>query len=272
MRELTLKQMQEIELGILKYIRDICDEYNINYYLAYGTLLGAVRHQGFIPWDDDVDIWMPREDFTKFMNVIKENPHPVYELVCFEMDSRFTAPLPKVIDNRTRLCQNYAFIEKVELGVYVDIFILDGVGDDISTANANYNKSMEIYKKWFRADTKMFPPGKKKFGSFLRWVRNLRYKARGIPYFLEKLIQNNSRYSFYDSDYVAALNAGTPDANSALFENKLFGQESELIFENEEFRVPSDYEVILKSCYGNYRELPPEEKRVSHHCYTVNWK
>ena len=120
----NLEQMQKIEFDILKYIKDVCDRNGVIYYLAYGTLIGAVRHSGFIPWDDDIDIHMAREEYFRFVEILKMNPHPYYKLVSRDTDKAFTAPLPKVIDTRINLIQDYGFIEKVTLGPYVDIFIL----------------------------------------------------------------------------------------------------------------------------------------------------
>lgn len=128
MDEFTIQDVQKLEFDILKYIKKVCDENKINYYLAYGTLIGAVRHHGFIPWDDDIDIMMPREDFIKFVESTNKDKHDYFKVVCRENNTNFTAPLPKVIDSRTKLTQHYGFIEKVDLGVYVDIFILDGAG------------------------------------------------------------------------------------------------------------------------------------------------
>ena len=130
MREITVDENKALVLDVLSFIHTKCTENNIHYYLAYGTLLGAVRHGGFIPWDDDVDIFMPYTDYLKFVELMRKDRESRYKLVSYEMDKNFTSPLPKMIDSKTLLVQNYAFIEKVEIGTYVDIFILNGAGNE----------------------------------------------------------------------------------------------------------------------------------------------
>ena len=140
--ELSENKCKELELGVLKFIRDVSEKNGLRYYLTYGTLLGAVRHKGFIPWDDDIDIFMPYEDYLRFIQIENEKPDSRYRLVCRETNNKYTSALAKVIDTKTVLYQNYGFIENVELGLYVDIFVLNGVGDNYETAFKNTAKSL----------------------------------------------------------------------------------------------------------------------------------
>lgn len=87
--QFTLTKVQELEFGILQFIKKVCDENQIRYYLAYGTLIGAVRHKGFIPWDDDIDIMMPRKDYKKLLAILNEQQHPYYKLISADTDKRF---------------------------------------------------------------------------------------------------------------------------------------------------------------------------------------
>lgn len=270
-KEIGLQEMQGIELDILKYFKSVCVEHDLQYFLAYGTLLGAVRHQGFIPWDDDIDVMMPREDYNRLVEILKENRHPYYKLISIETFPNFTAPLPKIIDTRTELIQHYDFIEKVKLGVYIDIFILDGAADDYETAIKRYHDSYQIYRRWMRADSKLFKPGKSKIYGFLRLIRNIPYKIRGIIYYINKITLYNSQNSFYKTDYVAAFTCGIEDAFVSVYGKDSFGEGCQLRFVDEDFCVPQDYDNILKVRYGNYMELPPESKRKSHHKYTVKY-
>lgn len=271
MSEITIQEVQKLEFEILKYIKDVCDKNNINYYLAYGTLIGAVRHQGFIPWDDDIDIMMPREDFAKFSEVTSKEPHQYYRLVSRENNQNFTAPLPKVVDSRTKLIQNYGLIEKVELGIYVDIFIIDGAGDQEEAAKKHYDESFNLYKKWIRSDTMMFVPQYTKLLSFARWVKYIPEKIMGIYHWLDKIEEHNSSYSFYDKAYVGSLEAGTPHAERNVWPASYFGTDCMLEFNHVNFRVPKQYDAILRSEYGDYMKLPPIEKQNSHHKYQLEW-
>ena len=272
MKQISLHDMQKIEIDILKYFKQLCEEHHLRYYLAYGTLLGAVRHQGFIPWDDDMDVMMPREDYNRLVEIMKEDIHPYYKLISIDTCPEFTAPLPKIIDARTRLIQKYDFIERTELGVYVDIFILDGASNDYNAAIKKYQDGFKIYKKWRRADAKLFKPGKSKVYGILRWVRNIPYKIHGITRYLHDMDNFNCQYSFYKSKYVVSFNSGVEDAEMSVYEKEMFGEDCKLKFENEDFCIPEDYDTVLKMTNGNYMEFPPESKQVSDHKYTASYK
>ena len=274
-KEITLHDMQQIELDLLIYLKNICDEHNLKYYLAYGTLIGAVRHQGFIPWDDDVDVMMPQEDYDKLVKIMRDKPHPYYQLVSTATYPNFTAPLPKIIDTRTVLEQHYDFVERVQLGVYIDIFILNGLTDDIETAKVLRKESLKLYRRWLRADSTLFPPGKSKLYGLARRVRNLPYKLYGITRSVKKLEKNNKKYSFYQSKFTAVLNEGIPKGESpdkSIMPMEWFGKGTELLFEGTKFRAPENYDIILRNIYGDYMKLPPENERKSEHSYTVYWQ
>ena len=272
MRELSNEEIQKIELDILVFIKKICEENNLRYYLAYGTLIGAIRHKGFIPWDDDVDIMMPRKDYLKLIELIKKRDQYRFKLVSIDTDSNFTAPLAKVIDTNTRLVQHYGFIEKVELGVYIDVFLLDGASDNYEEALRYYDEAYNLYTCWSRADTKMFTPSTNKLISFSRWLRNLRFKVKGYPYWLKKLEQHNQKYDFDSCKYVSVLEAGTKGAPRNVWPKSYFENTIDVIFEGVKFKAPKQYDEILKKEYGDYMQLPPKEKRVSHHYSDIYWK
>ena len=124
----TVEELQKIELEILKYIDKVCKENNLTYFLAYGTLIGAIRHKGFIPWDDDVDIQMPRDDYNKLCDILKEE-NGRYKLLDHKEGLGYIYPFAKVIDSNTRLIET-GLTETVNMGVYIDIFPIDGTPND----------------------------------------------------------------------------------------------------------------------------------------------
>lgn len=271
-KEIKLLQMQQMELDILKYLKQICEKNGLKYYLAYGTLIGAVRHKGFIPWDDDMDIMMPRSDYMKLVTILNKEKHPYYKLISIDTEPKFTAPLPKIIDTRTELTQNYGLKERIKLGVYIDIFILDGVGNSFEEAKSTYDKSYELYRKWIKADRKMLVPGENRIISFARWIKHFPYKLRDVSYYVRLLDRNNGSKEFYKNLFVGVLNSGTKIAEKNIWPIEYFGEGELLLFEDTVFRVPKEFDKILKSEYGNYMILPPKEKRYSHHCYTLTWR
>ncbi len=113
---------------MLQEIDKICRHYHIRYYLAGGTLLGAVRHQGFIPWDDDIDIAMPREDYEQFIKIMSHKKHPIYKLLAIECTKGYPYTFAKVVDTRTRLVEEIGK-DLHQMGVFIDIFPIDGMGN-----------------------------------------------------------------------------------------------------------------------------------------------
>ncbi|XBG86293.1 LicD family protein [Enterococcus cecorum] len=137
------------------------------------------RHQDFIPWDDDVDVMIPREDYHKLIKAIEKESHPYYKIISYETNQDFTVPLPKLVDTRTKLVQKYDIVEKVELGIYIDLFIIDGVGDSLEKGYQYYDESLELYKLWKKSALNLFPPKRSKLFGIMRWLKNIYYKCRG---------------------------------------------------------------------------------------------
>ncbi len=264
MRIPNLVEIQKIELDILKFFKAVCEDNKLNYYLAYGTLIGAVRHKGFIPWDDDVDVFMPWEDYLRFVEVMK-NYKGIYKLVSIETNTRFTAPLPKIIDTRTKVVQHFGFVERVELGIYIDIFILTGLGDTRENAILRYNQIDSEVNKWCRADAVVFIPELNKIRSFLRWCKNAPYRVRGIKHYIDRINNLIVDKSFYSSKYVSRGNILSLDYEDNIWLYEEFGEGCDVEFCGELFRAPINYDSILRKCYGDYMKLPPAEKRVSEH-------
>lgn len=270
--KIALEQVQEIEFGVLKYIKEVCEVNGIQYYLAYGTLIGAARHRGFIPWDDDIDIMMPREDYHKLLLILEKKPHPFYKIISVDTDKRFQVPLAKMVDSRTILKQNYDLIEPVPLGVYVDIFLLDGAGDDYNLALKHYDQAFKLYRYWKKSRLKIFPSSMSKIKGLLRWIKNFPFIVRGSRYFMKQLTRHNTTFSYDESKYLATFETGSSDARKCIWEYSVFEPGTFLEFNDVYFQVPKDYDTVLKSEYGDYMVLPPEEKRVSHHSYDLKWR
>lgn len=271
MREIDYKKCQEIELDILLFFRDLCNSNGLTYYLTYGTLIGAIRHEGFIPWDDDIDVFMPREDYLKLVKIMQVQPNKRFKLIAHEVVDDFEATLPKIIDTRTKLTQDYGYKEYSGLGVYIDIFILDGVGDSIEDARSHYKASYASFRRWSRASTKMFISNRNKAKTLLQWIRNIPYKIKGPKYYVEEQSKINQAYSFSECKFVSDMTIGMNCGDDYIWPREIFSNVVLKKFEGHEFAVPSGYDYLLKKVYGDYMILPPKEKQVSHHQYVATW-
>lgn len=262
---LTQEEIKKIELKILENIHSICQNEKINYYLCGGTLLGAIRHKGYIPWDDDIDIFMFEDDYEKFINYMKSQDKYKNLTLKDTNDKEYYYPFAKVVDNTTVAIQND---NNTKQGVWVDVFPLNYLPNDI-------RKSKKTIKKWYMyrsliismtTNLSQVKKNKKFFLKlFLKIYSNFIGKKR-IQKKYNDILSESKNYS--DSKYVACVwpTYGIKEILSAkkIKPKKLYK------FENKKFYGPKDYDYYLKKIYGNYDILPPKSKRKCHNI--IAWK
>ena len=252
-------ECRQIQLSIMQQIDDICKNNQLNYYIAYGSLLGAIRHKGYIPWDDDIDIIMPRADYRKFLNLIKKRQ--------VKMDDRFYLidsdqenyyyPFAKMVDNRTvaKMEDNLT-----EHGIWIDIFPIDGLPNNF-LAKLHINLCLFLRATVISMTTD-FTASDLGGKSVVKKVLNTLAQAVGmqrINRFEEKVMQ---KYSDRNTKYVACL--FSPYGQREKVEASVLFQATVLLFEGKYFQAPANWDEFLSRVYGNYMELPPEEKRRTH--------
>ena len=267
MKALTPREVQLGELEVMKELDKLCEKLNLRYFLTYGTLLGAVRHQGFIPWDDDVDVMMPRPDYEKLIAYLMEHTEEIapLKLMHYKTNKKYIYPIARLVD--TRYWIDYQGAADYGLGLFVDIYPLDGCGNSADEAEQIMNSSK-------KAVSMIDLAGKDKFyssasgGAIRNVIKFLAYcyvKLRGVNHFVAKLDQQGKQRP-YESEYV---NLTTWFTAVKPFKRDLFEQVERMQFEDAMLWVPSRYDEILKQCYGDYRKLPPEDQQIAHHYYTA---
>lgn len=265
MKELTERQVQLGELTVLKELARICEEQHLRYFLFYGTLLGAVRHGGFIPWDDDIDIAMPREDYEKLLAYLLSHELTPFKVMSCRNNKEYIYPICRFCD--TRYYVDYQDAAEYGLGLFVDIYPLDGYGKTERERKALYRKSRVLNGLVFQAGQKSF-----RRSSTAPWRTPLKFllygyaKLLGCPRLMAKLDKAARKRSFSDSAYVDCV-VWLPKPGG--FPRELFDETAYIRFEDQDFPVPARYDEILTICYGDYMRLPPEEQRVGHHNYTA---
>lgn len=255
MTPLSIDNIKSIQLGILKEFVSYCDNVGLKYYLAYGTLIGAVRHKGYIPWDDDIDVIMPRPDYERFLSSYKNNRFKI-----FSPKNHSNCPIPyaKLYDDTTLIKERTDI--KYTIGLNIDIFVLDGMPEDKSVARRHIQKCCF----WL----KIIDIKKISLSSNRKWTRNvilLLLKILVLPFpfskCISRLVSLSKQYPFEKSSYCSDLSY-----TGALYMKKsVFGEGAKAEFEGYEYTIPSDFDSWLRWQYGDYMQLPPEEQRVTHH-------
>lgn len=270
-KEIDLANLKKIELGILRQIHAVCQKEAIRYSLCGGTLLGAVRHGGFIPWDDDIDIFMPRPDYNRFIAYCKENQTP-FRLVSSETEPKYGYLFAKAVNPDTVIREINGNRGRLPFGVCVDVFPIDGLGDTYEEAKKRFGKTRfkrELlvaynWKRFFRSKTHSFVYEPIRFAFFLlsRFANPLKLIGR-------------IQAAYPPEDFEKSGYAGTVCGSYRLKEilPKTVYSEFEMTdFEGERFCAIRDKETYLKSIYGDYMKLPPPEKRVTHHTFDAYYK
>ena len=254
-RRLSEEEIKEVELGVMDYIHNLCQKENINYSLAYGTLLGAVRHKGYIPWDDDVDISLKRDEYDKLYQAVLRDNDPIYKVASWENDARYPYPFYRVYDARTVYENNY--IENdIDLGICVDVFPFDYYADvNKEMAKLDIYRRLSVYT--------LYGIHSKNAGlkNIIRYLLVLVFRLTRVKTWNKKMNLLSMQANDNDSIDYLMENKRT----STKFEKTLLDKVMDSPFEDRTYKIPEASHQILSAIYGDdFMEIPPVEKRVKH--------
>ena len=256
-KELLLSDVKEIALDILKHFRQFCYDNNIRFYLSNGTLLGAIKYGGFIPWDDDIDVFVPREDYDRLIAIYQDSEK--YKLFSSERVLKYKFPFAKLCDTETlKIEENIN--NGVDLGVDIDIFPLDSCSEHILLKTIQ--RKIRIYQAGcilskFEA-SKGRPPHKRLVIDICRLI--------GFGFFGNKLTKTIEKEITLGNKYKGCL-MWPIYGKREIIPAEVFSDTIEVDFEGEKFPAPIGYDIYLRSLYGDYEKDPPMEKQKSHHKY-----
>lgn len=269
MEELTLHEKQQISLNVLKKVIEVCEKLNLTYWITYGTLLGAIRHGGFIPWDDDLDIAMKADEYEILVQYINDNPDECYPLVVHNKNT-----VKNCFYNISRVCDiryNYVFTEfNYCSGAFIDIYPYEALGKEDERVN---------WEKWFLRNTYL-----KKFINMscsrsIFYGRNTITKIANLPKCIYSKLKGNMFFlkkmdSYTPAEWDESEIVGVPRWGAGIY--KHYYKEFIIIkFEDIYVNAPKEYDLILKEAYGDYMQYPPKEQRKPYHgykAYRVNKK
>lgn len=256
-KKLTIDEQKRVQLDILLEVDAFCRQNGIKYSLAYGTLLGAVRHSGYIPWDDDLDIMMPLPDMLKFQNTFNSSRIKCYG---YGVTPRYENPYANV-------CSTYTY-RKVGLfykdrGLGIDLYPLIGLPESDSDINDFFLIANDLNEK-----------RKKAMINQLRLKKVLPFKWVNYPQF-DKIIREFTEFALTRTDYSQAKKfylLARPMCRKDIFDYDFFDNMTDMLFEGYSFPVIADYDKVLRTLYGDYMKLPPEKDRCPHHGQIYCWK
>lgn len=264
-RLLSKKETQRLLLKMLDQLIHYFEEHNLRYYLVGGTLLGAVRHQGFIPWDDDIDLGMPRPDYDRFLQLVKTEPVAQNLKIISDLDGTFFNPYCQVLNVDTRLekdSEAYIRKDRIVLNLFIDIFPQDGWPEDDREALRLFRKM-----KWMRY---LILTGRAKAGTGVSIGRMLVkqpiiffVRMCGIQRILARMNKLARRYNYDTSKYVGAITYGIYGVGERCIHDEVV-QFEEKEFEGRMCKVPGCWDKYLQQIYGEYMVIPPKEKQIDH--------
>ncbi len=251
-RYIDQEEMKNIELQLLKYFRDTCDRLGLRYYLCGGTLLGAIRHKGYIPWDDDIDVFMPVPDYWRLIEEFQEDE--MYKLINAE-NCQTSYMFTRLIDKRTVL-EEIHYPLRSKTGINIDIFPISGFPTDDANEVADFTEEvLKLRNEW---DDFWFTYGMKDDQEEV--YTQLKVKMKDIM----------TRYDFDTSQQVGYIVTGKLDRELLARDN--FDETVFVEFEGEQYKAPEGYDVYLTNMYGDYMQMPPKDQQESKHDFNAWWE
>ena len=258
-KELSLQEIKAITFDILKHFNTFCQENSLSFYLSNGTLLGAVKYGGFIPWDDDIDVLMPRKDYEKFISLFKDSDK--FALYTYERNKKYKFPYAKLCAQKTLKVETN-IDSGIDLGVDIDIFPLDTCS--VHIFNNYIQKKLAIYQRGCFLSKFISTKDKSIFKQLI--IRLC--KLMGYEFFYKRLKNIVKQETIAGGEYMGCL-MWPIYGKKEIIPRNVFQDTIEIEFEGEKFPAPIGYDSYLRSLYGSYEKDPPIEKQKTHHSYTA---
>ena len=253
MKQITdIKELRQIQIAILDEIDRFCTAHGITYFLSSGTLIGAVRHKGYIPWDDDIDLYMPRQDYERFLREYHDCKN-VYRIMSPDTDKNYCYTFAKMVNTRTRLVETET--KGYEIGVFVDLFPIDYVTDNMAERRRIFKYKRLLYKiRRCKLSHENYLASR---------LAYLCYKYLPVPLSAINSIIRRMTVRREPTQTVCNMSESGPSIKGC-FAAKDIASSVDILFEGKYYKTMVGYKEYLSHTYGNYMQLPPVEQRVTH--------
>lgn len=258
MRKLSIEEAKKLELDILDFIDSFCKEHGINYCINYGTLIGAIRHKGFIPWDDDIDLSMTRENYEKFIQLFSEKQSR-YKLLSLETDDQYFNNFIKIVDPTTKIIDTRN-TKTYDSGVFIDIFPMDTFND---TKVVDVCYKLESFKLLSFSKYKNIVYGDSKLKDLIRTLFWLLLRPVSPRFFANQIEKQIQKYRVENGKYIAFIPSKAKEKE--IFPRDMFDELIETPFEHLVLPAPKHFDTVLKQFYDDYMTVPPKEKQIYIH-------
>lgn len=274
--DITLKKVQEAEMQILKTFMNICDKHNLTYFGLAGTGIGALRHQGFIPWDDDIDIALPRKDYELFLTYANQELSDEYTVMNCEYDENYPLMTTRLMLKGTKFREEALQNIDCEFGIFLDIYPMDNMSDDPKLFKKQ-TQTAWFYSKLLILRSIPFP-----VLGFTGWKKTLVHAICCCVHYAMCILHISKKYLYkkckeaccrYNDVETSRINypCDTSAVSCMLHVKEVYPLVT-YPFEDVELNFPKDLDSSLKRMYGNYMELPPVEKRKNHFPFELEFK
>lgn len=273
--EKVLLKLQNSQLEILKEFVEVCEKHNLAYFMAFGSALGAVRHSGFIPWDDDIDVGMLREDYNKFLEIAKIELSSKYNILTPKTNKNYACTVTHFEKKGTKFIPEFAKDLNCNIGINIDIFAFDKIADDIKSRKKQVREAWILGRLLFlRGSAHPIIPLKGIIGLLAKLVCIIVHYILVLfrisaPYIYDKLLKISTKYNNLETTEVTCFEDPAP-LNNVIAIKDIFPLK-EVNYENIKVKLPCKNDELLTKMYGDYMKIPPVEKRINHCPYILDF-